>query len=258
MYRCITCGLAFRYPCLSEDEYHKLYWQPEAANWTEEGARPDWDRVLIAAARYLNPQSRVLDIGCSTGGLMERLSTRYQVFGVEPNQSAREEASARTGARVESSIDAFIGTDSFDAVVLCDVIEHIPNPASLLRTIEPLLSRTGLVLISTGDAGHAFARTLGSRWWYAAFPEHVSFISRRWIRRLDEEGTWSTIDLQNFSRATLSSLEFAKELIGVGAYAISMPGYIRVVQRRNANRQPSPPGIGLANDHILAVLRKRP
>lgn len=94
------------------------------------------DRVLDA-----NPSARLLDVGCGAGANARALHTNHpslRIQGVEPNARAAELAR-------EAGIDVFHGYSSdflathpkerFDAVMLSDVLEHIPDPVKFLREL---------------------------------------------------------------------------------------------------------------------------
>jgi hypothetical protein len=74
--------------------------------------------------------------------------------------------------------------ERWGAVLAVEVLEHLPDPWSFLR---PAAARTDLIVATTCPV-HEPARPLGS-WWYWA-PEHgqhVSFYSRRSMRRIAAE-----------------------------------------------------------------------
>ena len=132
LYRCDDCYLKFRHPTDTPAAYETLYDNQETLAWPTDEERPDWDRVV----RYLSgqrPDGRILDFGCYTGGLLARLGDSYDRYGVEINQAAASEASRITGNPTFSSTDEIPAQLTFDAVVACDVIEHMTNPVATRR-----------------------------------------------------------------------------------------------------------------------------
>src|SRR5438045_3277427 len=61
---------------------------------------------------------------------------------------------------------------SLDAVVLWDVIEHLPNPRETLEAAGAWLRPGGVVAISTGDVDSLSARLHGRDWSLMTPPWH--------------------------------------------------------------------------------------
>jgi hypothetical protein len=72
------------------------------------------------------------------------------------------------------------------AVVLGDVIEHLPEPGGALDRIRDLLAPKGGVLLTLPDAGSRLARVMGARWW-SVIPTHVHYFTRASLTRLLED-----------------------------------------------------------------------
>jgi SAM-dependent methyltransferase len=100
----------------------------------------------------------VLSVGCGaavTEGELVRLGKR--VTGIEINPVAAEIARRR-------GVDVLVGDAGavteqlrdrrFDCLLYGDVLEHLPDPLSLLRCHEPLLSSGGVVVISVPNFRH--------------------------------------------------------------------------------------------------------
>jgi SAM-dependent methyltransferase len=107
------------------------------ARWRELGARGKADHVVALAA---SPHS-VVEVGCGDGALLAELSRRgfgESLAGFEISEAALELARARAIPRV-GRLDAFDGRrlpsadGEFDLALLSHVLEHVPDPAPLLR-----------------------------------------------------------------------------------------------------------------------------
>lgn len=98
---------------------------------------------------------RVLDVGCGGGILSEALAERgASVVGIDLAESALQAAEAhRAGQaveyRLESSRDAAARGESFDAVTCMEMLEHVADPAAVLRDIHALLKPGGWAFFST-------------------------------------------------------------------------------------------------------------
>lgn len=99
----------------------------------------------------------VLDIGCG-GGLVAEPLTRLgaHVTGIDPARETVEAAKvhahgaglkiAYEATTAETLVDA---SRSFDAVLLLEVVEHVPDVPAFIKRISPLVAPGGLMILST-------------------------------------------------------------------------------------------------------------
>jgi len=116
---------------------------------------------IRAVMRLLAPRpgERVLDVGCGIGYYVFELATRHgcEAYGVDLDAHdialARRIAGAlpAPGAHfaVDDGRDLEYPTNSFDAVLLCEVIEHVREDVALLRELHRVLVPGGRLLITT-------------------------------------------------------------------------------------------------------------
>jgi SAM-dependent methyltransferase len=120
----------------------------ERRHWWFRGRR----ELVTAMLRARVPDgARVLDVGCGTGFVLERLLDHFDAWGLEPDASVRARASDRAAPRIRagSTFDhSAVAPGSFDAVLLLDVLEHLDDDAEGLRSVLPLLRPGGVVLLT--------------------------------------------------------------------------------------------------------------
>ena len=98
---------------------------------------------------------RVLDVGCGGGILSEALAERgASVLGIDLAESALQAAEAhRAGQaveyRLESSRETAERGEVFDVVTCMEMLEHVADPAAVLRDIHALLKPGGWAFFST-------------------------------------------------------------------------------------------------------------
>lgn len=125
----------------------------------------------------------VLDVGCATGDFVAHAARRYDMWGLDVSPYATRIAREKNPERAHQILTGFIEDQefqkqSFDAVVMWDVIEHVWDPASVCRQLVEFLRPGGSLLLSTPDIGAATARLMRTRWAFMTPPEHLSFFSK--------------------------------------------------------------------------------
>ena len=143
------------------------------------------DRIVAGFEPY-RQTNRLLDVGFgAAAALCAAERAGWQVAGVEVSGQAVAHAK-ELGLDVFHGVaaDAPYAPGSFDVVLLIEVLEHVADPASLLREVRPLI-RTGGALWATTPHGRGLsARLLGGDWTVVAPPEHLQLFSTRGIRAL--------------------------------------------------------------------------
>lgn len=99
----------------------------------------------------------VLDIGCGGGLVAEPLARLgADVTGIDPAPENIEAAKAHAkGARLDityrsaTAEELAASGESFDAVLLLEVIEHVPDVPLFLRSVAPLVKPGGVMILST-------------------------------------------------------------------------------------------------------------
>lgn len=141
---------------------------------------------LDAIARY-RPSGRLLDVGCATGYLLDVAGRRgFEPYGIEVSPFAVDVARERLpAARIHcGTLDDHPFPDQhFDAIALCDVLEHEADPVAALRTVERLLKEGGVVVVTTPDLDSVSRRLMGTRWTHYKL-EHLFYLRRRTMAQL--------------------------------------------------------------------------
>lgn len=157
---CLSCGFVFQSPRMTAkeneefyaSEYRQLYQGSSGPNPKDLTIQELRAASLVSFVRkQVNKVTRVLDIGCSAGLLLQAFNQAFgcQVVGIEPGISYREYAT-RTGFRIFESLETLqsAGETRFDLVSMAHVLEHIPDPvAYLVELREKILSPDGTLLI---------------------------------------------------------------------------------------------------------------
>jgi 2-polyprenyl-3-methyl-5-hydroxy-6-metoxy-1,4-benzoquinol methylase len=147
----------------------------------------------------VEPGARVLEFGCASGYMSQALQDRRgaTVVGVELDAEAAQLAAAHAervlvGDAEELDLEAELGGERFDAIVFADVLEHLRDPAALLRRVRPLVADNGVVIASIPNVAHASVRLalLGGSFRYRnqglLDQTHLRFFTREGVQDLFE------------------------------------------------------------------------
>jgi len=120
--------------------------------------------LLLASLPADGAGRRVLDVGCAGGYLSELLASRgYRVTGVD-SPGARHAHFPEAVELLEADLDLglpralSLTPDRFDFVICADVLEHLRQPAGMLRDLRGLLATGGRLIASLPNSGHAYFR----------------------------------------------------------------------------------------------------
>jgi 2-polyprenyl-6-hydroxyphenyl methylase / 3-demethylubiquinone-9 3-methyltransferase len=99
----------------------------------------------------------ILDIGCGGGLVAEPLARLgAKVTGIDPAPENIEAAKAHAkGVGLEiayraETAEAFAASGrTFDAVLLLEVVEHVPDVGAMLKAVAPLVKPGGIIIVST-------------------------------------------------------------------------------------------------------------
>jgi SAM-dependent methyltransferase len=205
IFRCAACGHMQLEPMPDESVLATAYQTAASDDYVgeEAGQRETARRVLAQIERWQPSRGALLDLGCWVGFLMSEAKARgWQPLGVEPSDFGARYAREQLGLEVLQAglFEAELAPESFDAITLGDVIEHLIEPGEAVARIRALLKPGGVVWMALPDAGSAVARALGKRWW-SVIPTHVQYFTRGSIARLLERGGLEVLELGTSPKA---------------------------------------------------------
>lgn len=165
--------------------------------------------------RY-QPGGRLLDIGCGSGGAlrsMQRLGWTVEGIDFDPVVAAKARA---TGLKVHCGTLEEQGyeEDSFDAISLSHVIEHVHRPFELLKECRRILKPDRQLVVLTPNVESLSHRRFKESWLLLDPPRHLQLFSQESIkvmaRRAGFRTTWTTTSARTGGRVRIGSHEIAK------------------------------------------------
>lgn len=140
---------------------------------------------------YLNkisPGKNVLDAGCGRGDFVSFLNKQgFQATGIDIATDAIAIAQEAGLPCYEITTEKFISNhnsknlDLFDAITLLNVIEHVPDPALTIRSIQKILKPDGVICIRVPndftDLQMTAQKKLKKEPWWIAIPDHINYFN---------------------------------------------------------------------------------
>jgi 2-polyprenyl-6-hydroxyphenyl methylase/3-demethylubiquinone-9 3-methyltransferase len=194
----------------SEQAHH--WWEPEGEFKSLHDINPL--RLGYINARAPLKDKTVLDIGCGGGILAESMAIAgSQVTGIDMSEAALNVAKLRQ-LEVKTTIDYQLTTAEdfaehhpahFDIVTCLEMLEHVPDPASIVRACATLTKPGGHVFFSTLNRNlksYAFA-ILGAEYILKLLPRHThdfaKFIRPAELEKWAREANLSLKDMAGLS-----------------------------------------------------------
>lgn len=187
VFRCNNCGLIYAQPYGGVKRYLDRYCNmvdPDYAS-EERGRRQSSIKVLERIERHKR-SGRLLDIGCATGFFLDEARRRgWEAHGVELSKWAVEYAKDRLNLDVTRGTveETAFPDESFDVIVMLDVLEHLVDPKYTLLEIRRILKKDGILYISTPDVSSVLSRILRGRWW-GINKFHLFYFSKKTLKKM--------------------------------------------------------------------------
>lgn len=201
--RCKTCGLV--YMSRTEDMPDNAFFQDAQKNYDQgpenkdsveywgypkfyDKYRPIFDGFFEdrwKKIRKINPRpERLLDIGCGYGLFLEYMKDKVPyVQGLDlDDQAVAYLQQVKQMPVLNCRIEDYKPGKRFDCIVLCDVLEHVPNPKAMIDSCAGLLNDKGILFIQVPNLV-GLKMPLGHTW---GLPHHVWQFGPSTLKRLLE------------------------------------------------------------------------
>lgn len=199
---------------------------------------------IAKTIKLLEAGDSVLDVGCHTGYFTVRIAEKYKkVIGIDILPNNIEIANKffnrpNIEYKVMDALDIATNfrEETFNCIVITEVLEHIADPDLLIKNCYKLLKPGGILIISTPNA-----------YSFKSFMDYFTIINLvRVVKQLENQkmGIGTNVDhVFNWDIFSLSRLFIIngfkiKEFCFAGAY---LPNFISYIFRRILKKEPPEP-----------------
>ncbi len=194
--KCRRCDMVFQNPRPTADTVALLY----TASYPQYQAPRRRGRALGALKRKLfgrtektladripvKPGGVLLDCGCGAGAFAAEMRDRgWDAFGMDFSPHAAATARAHYGLRViEGTLPhPEVPPGSLDAITLRMVLEHVHDPAQMLRSAFDALAPGGWLCVAVPNVAAWGFRAFGPAWFPLRLPWHLLHFTPDTLRR---------------------------------------------------------------------------
>lgn len=129
---------------------------------------------------------KVLDIGAGTGAFLSTMDKAgWNVTGIEPDETARENAKKLYGLSLQTPQELFnLPPQSFDAITMWHVLEHVHELHEYMDQLKKLLKPTGCLFVAVPNYTCYDEKVYKEFWAAYDVPRHLYHFSPRSITQL--------------------------------------------------------------------------
>lgn len=184
LHRCNDCGTYFLCPYPTDEDLAWAYSDAYYGNQTNKFDN-DTERVVDIFRQYraawvakrVAKNAKILDIGCGNGRFLHFLVQKgnFEGHGIElPGKSADRAAQLdNINLHVGALQPDTFAPQSFDAVTLVHVYEHLPNPRQTLETLQKIVKPGGKLFIYLPNIDSFQSRWFKGLWLHLDPPRHL-------------------------------------------------------------------------------------
>jgi len=193
-YRCPQCKLIFIFPIPANlsSYYSEAYYSiPTSMTQLETSSKPEQYKIEII--QQFVKTGRLLEIGAAHGRFVYLAKkVGFEVDAIEMNSQCCEFMNEVIGINAienDDPIAVLQKMEPYDVIALWHVIEHLPNPWSILDAISTSLKPNGIVVLSAPNPGAFQFQIMGHYWPHVDAPRHLTLIPMKLlVKKLEALG----------------------------------------------------------------------
>jgi 2-polyprenyl-3-methyl-5-hydroxy-6-metoxy-1,4-benzoquinol methylase len=186
---------------------------------------PSWRDTQLANVFYIPAKQNgtLLDIGCGNGSSMLTMKALgWKVSGIDFDEIAISHAKLNNlDATVNDLFSAHYEDNSFDAIMLNHVIEHVPNPQKFVEECLRILKPNGTLVALTPNIISIGHRRYKSDWRGLEIPRHLQIFSPTSLLILAERAGFKTFESFTSSQGILQIYDESKDCYINGKFSLT-------------------------------------
>ncbi len=209
LYACPHCGL-WMLSKAEREAFSAIPSKPDPTYLEEETGRRKASRKILERIERMTTKGKLLDIGSSAGFfLAEAKSRNWDVTGIEFSIWSKKHAEEHFGLTIYNQPLEQLRwkPESFDAITMLDVIEHLTDPRQVLGEVKKILKPDGVFVLTTPNI-ESLAAKLTKQKWYAVLPGHLFYFSPPTLENILTETGFRIVKKKNHTRYFSSAYFF--------------------------------------------------
>lgn len=186
---CHSCGLIQLHPIPSDmSPYYETYQVHQRKSRLHDLFRSWLMRGIYYDPTKQDTPHRILDFGCGDGWFLREMKEKgHNAVGFEPDPIHANQLKQNLGLQVFSDFSSLESLESFDAVTMHFVVEHVSNLHETFKLANRMLKPSGHFYFVIPNIGSIEARIFKQKWHGFDPPRHLSFPTLPVIEQLAME-----------------------------------------------------------------------
>lgn len=205
--KCSNCNLIITCPRPAPETIGKYY---ASENYISHSGKSQtlFDKIYLTVRKftlrwkyqlikdYFPRPANLLDFGSGTGEFLHYMKgNSWNVFGIEPNDTAREKANHLLGNKVSQDL-LFLKNNSIEVITLWHVLEHIHDLNNTIQKLKHLLTPDGLIIIAVPNPQSHDTAHYDNAWAGYDVPRHLWHFSQKTMELLFKKNGLELVDIR--------------------------------------------------------------
>ncbi|MDB4998320.1 MAG: methyltransferase [Myxococcaceae bacterium] len=220
--KCQSCALERIDPAPTDETLTAIYGKHYYDAWGLHSDASTVSQLKKATFSYVLRQlpslprgAKLLDCGAATGFLLEIAKEKgFEPYGIELSEFGANAIAEKFGkdrsfrGEIENASFPDVKDGAFDAITMCDYIEHVRNPKRVLERARTMLAPDGVLALTTPDTGSLTHRALAKGWSHYKV-EHLYYFGHENITQLLASAGFGKVEFKPLWKAL--NLKYIRE-----------------------------------------------